>query len=307
MIDRACISLNHRCNLHCKYCHFSGKYLQALQDEMEFTDYEVQKIIDNIAEYCRKNNISLFKLGIVGSGEPLLSFVTLATLVIRAKEIGNGLFKLYTITNGVDLTDEQLNVFKENRDVIDVNFSLDGYEELHNFNRQKFGSTMKSILKYEVLFGHKPIINCTVTKQSLIHSDKLIRFFIDNRFTKINFSIISEVDDKNLVITQSEYNSFLDMCEATGIIMRQRKNTLTPIYDCAMYGKLCGVGQTNIFITRSGIYPCGRFFGMEKYRIADWFENFEAIEQKITTLKDVASGKCFYETVITKNFTGEIK
>lgn len=299
MINRACISLNHRCNLRCKYCHFSGKHPHASQDEMEFDSSEVQKVIETIAKYCRKNNIFLFKLGIVGSGEPLLSFASLAALITKAKEVSNGLFKLYTITNGVDVTDEQLTFFKDNRDVIDLNFSLDGYEELHNLNRQKFDSTMKSISKYEALFGCKPIINCTVTKQSLIHSDKLIQFFVDNNFSQINFSRVSEVDDSNLVIPHSEYNLFLDMCEMAGITMRQRKNTLAPIYDCTMYGKLCGVGRTNVFITRSGIYPCGRFFGMEKYRIADWFENFEAIEQKIATLKDAASGKCFYETFVT--------
>ena len=32
-----------------------------------------------------------------------------------------------------------------------------------------------------------------------------------------------------------------------------------------MYGTLCGVGRTNIFVTKRGIYPCGRFYGNEDY------------------------------------------
>lgn len=203
---------------------------------------------------------------------------------------------MYTITNGVSLTEEQLQFFKKHSDIIDINFSLDGYEILHNAYRQRFNETMGSILRYEKLFGRKPKINCTVSKQSVIHQDELIRFFIDNNFDRINFSIVSETSDKDLVLTRIEYNAFLDVCEAAGITMRQRENTSEQVYDCAMYGRLCGVGRTNIFIARDGIYPCGRFFGLKEYIIANFDEAFDVIETKLSGLRKVSDGQCYYET-----------
>ena len=264
MIDRACISLNHRCNLHCRYCHFADKSDHREQNAMEFCGSEAKAILDNIATYCKQNGILVFKLGIVGAGEPLLSFTTLATIVNHARAVGNTLFKMYTITNGIDVTEEQLGFFKENRDIITLNFSLDGYEELHNVYRQKFRTTMESIHRYEHVFGHKPIINCTVTKPSIINKNKLIPFFVDNHFTHINFSIAFGVSDDRVSVFQDEYSAFLDDCDAAGLTMRQRNKTDTQIHDCAMYGRRCGVGRTNVFFARDGVYPCGRFFKLKQ-------------------------------------------
>jgi uncharacterized protein len=80
LIDRACISLNNRCDLHCRYCHFSGKTESGSKRGADFSSAEVEGIVDNIAEYCKAKNVPTFKLGIVGAGEPLLSFSALAAL-----------------------------------------------------------------------------------------------------------------------------------------------------------------------------------------------------------------------------------
>ena len=64
MIDRVCISINNRCNLACKYCHFHEKGLS------EDVPMDVTKILENLKAYAK----SSFKIGFVGSGEPLLDF-----------------------------------------------------------------------------------------------------------------------------------------------------------------------------------------------------------------------------------------
>ena len=81
MIDRACISLNARCNLRCVYCHFAEKKNNSNSMLNEFTCDEVEQFCNNLKEYILENKIHSFKLGIVGSGEPLLSFKQLKTLV----------------------------------------------------------------------------------------------------------------------------------------------------------------------------------------------------------------------------------
>ena len=71
MIDRACISLGERCNLKCGYCHFKKNLTEKPQ---EFSIQELIELIENINRNSEKNIIEIFKIGIVGSGEPFLEF-----------------------------------------------------------------------------------------------------------------------------------------------------------------------------------------------------------------------------------------
>ncbi|MDE5616605.1 MAG: radical SAM protein, partial [Clostridia bacterium] len=132
MIDRACISLNHRCNLRCKYCHFLGKDDNLSADTYELSPNDAENIIYNIINYCKIHGIENFKLGIVGAGEPLLSFDTLKRILEIVEKSGEGRLKLYTVTNGVSLTEDMIDKLYGYKDIIEINFSLDGYEEVHN-------------------------------------------------------------------------------------------------------------------------------------------------------------------------------
>jgi uncharacterized protein len=101
------------------------------------------------------------------------------------------------------------------------------------------------------------------------------------------------VDDPTLAITTKEYDNFLFYCESKGIAMRQRRGDIEQVYDCTMYGRLCGVGHTNIFISKKGIYPCGRFFGMSEYKLAEYNTPLDQIKQ----LKPLKNNCCFYEAI----------
>lgn len=112
MIDRACISLNARCNLNCEYCHFGEKKNAFKRSENEFTKNQLMKLMENIISYVQNSEMDIFKLGIVGSGEPLLNFedIVLIVQLIKINKVDNKI-KLYTITNGTLLTDEILSFF----------------------------------------------------------------------------------------------------------------------------------------------------------------------------------------------------
>lgn len=296
MIDRACISLNHRCNLRCRYCHFAGKEENAPNTEYEFSPEQAEKAAENIAEYCSINDIRGFKLGIVGSGEPLLSFPAIVSIVEKVRRVGGGRIKAYTITNGVCLTEEMVDFFYRNRDLIDVNFSLDGNEEVHNRLRQGYNKTVAAIAEYEKAFGHKPLVNATVTRKTIENADAVISYFLGNGFGRVNFSIVSDIDDPAVKITQAEYEAFLERCEKSGIKMRQKRGGIEQTYDCAKYGRLCGVGHTNIFITKKGIYPCGRFFGRKDYKLGEYDDKLSDIEAKFARFKPLADGCCYFDT-----------
>ena len=139
MIDRACISLNNNCNLKCKYCHFQDKQ----KDFSSFNIEQLKLIIDNIYSYSKNYNLDRFKLGIVGSGEPLLKSNLILELLkyIEEKEYNN--FSIYTITNGTLLTYELLKKFRKYK--IKVCISLDGYKELHNTGRMAYDKVITDV------------------------------------------------------------------------------------------------------------------------------------------------------------------
>ena len=50
MVDRICISINNRCNLACKYCHFHEK-----KSSIDVQNMDVFKILDNVIDSIEKN------------------------------------------------------------------------------------------------------------------------------------------------------------------------------------------------------------------------------------------------------------
>ncbi len=98
MINRACISINNRCNLRCTYCHFHTPDEVAHLVERSMN---VFKILDNITYHIDNHEISVFKLGFVGNGEPLLDFEKLSEYIRYIKKyLEDGRIAAYTITNG---------------------------------------------------------------------------------------------------------------------------------------------------------------------------------------------------------------
>lgn len=288
MIDRACISLGNKCNLKCKYCHFQDKQ----KNFTTFNSEQLIEIIDNIHQYCLMNDIQKFKLGIVGSGEPFLNFTELSKTIEYIESQKYSEFAIYTITNGTLITDDILNWFYNKRKTIKLCFSLDGYEEIHNAGRSNYNDVFKAIQSYKNKFGIMPSINATVNKLSIQNKEELIKFFLENDMADVTFSKLVGYSNEDLHISQHEFEEFMNYVKYSSINSRQFKNE--KVYDCTMYGKYCGVGRTNIFITLEGIYPCGRFYKNEKYNLGDYNTPLKMIEKEMSKMKPVRDGQCYY-------------
>jgi len=290
MINRMCISLNSRCNLKCKYCHFSSKKNNENSKNNEFSLDDIKIFCDNLRKYITSEKIDNFKLGIVGSGEPLLSLEVLKYIVeyFYNSELKN-IIKMYTITNGTLLTNEILMFFYKYKEIIELNISFDGDEktniELRGYN--------PNLSLYNEIFGKMPKINAVVTKKIIKNQNDIFEYFIKNKIKEINFSKVFGINDEDMIISDDEYNLFLEKASELGIISRQ--NTTIKKYDCAKYGKLCGVGRNNIFITKTGVYPCGRFMDNEKYIIGNWNDDIYTINNTLSNIKPCPDGECFYD------------
>jgi uncharacterized protein len=259
------------------------------------TESDTRIILDNILNYLRKNKIAMFKMGIVGAGEPLLNFDTTKSIIEYIKNVDTDRkIIFYTITNGTLINEDMLYFFYNNKQRITINFSLDGYEDLHNYGKEAFNKTLDGIMLYESIFHEKPVLNCTVSKQTLLNKEAVVGYFIEHGFERINFAQLIDVKDSNLTITHQEFLDFLRFVQGTNAIIF-RQNRKEKKYDCRAYGQLCGVGRTNIFITKQGIYPCGRFYKNDTYKLADFNADFNKIESNMCKkLHPVKDGECYY-------------
>ncbi len=295
MIDRACISLNEICNLNCSYCHFSSRLTHQKQ---LFSIDEIKKVIDNIAYYV---NELPFKLGLVGAGEPILFYHLIENIIhyIKQKKYNN--ISCYIITNGTLLDIKKIRFFYEHQEMINLCFSLDGYEELHNIGREKYKETFDAIKLYEKFFNKKPSINCTVHKYSIKNKEKLFEYFNNNSFHSITFSRLVDSYNANFAISLEEFNSFLLAAQKYKFSSRNFLVIGQNKIDCTMYGAKCGVGRTNIFITKKGIYPCGRFYNNDKYLLGKYDTPLYYIEKNQLQYQDFDNNKCYYDNFIRGN------
>ena len=277
MIDRACISINNYCNLNCSYCYFYEREDIHIDKLKCFNSDELKVIIDNIIEYINLNNMDKkFIIGIVGSGEPLLSFNEIKYIVEYIKSNSYDKYlRLYTISNGYRMDKDIIDFFYNNRDLISLSFSLDGFKDLHDKFRVKlvngkyigsFEHVMESIKYYEIVFGNKPSINCTVSSYTLKFNKELESFFDDNKFYDLS---LSYNDFDNFV------HSFKGNFTIRNIEAEKNKKL-----DCSMYGAVCGVGITNIFYANKKIYTCGRFTDNDNFILANYDDSLLKVEEK---------------------------
>ena len=233
MVDRICISINNRCNLNCKYCHFHEK------EQTENVTMDVFEILANVKAYADHT----FKIGFVGSGEPLLNIDKLREYLTFIED--DPYIQTYTITNGTIALEDEDWIFLEKHNV-NVGFSLDGCRELHNLYRcNTFDRVTANVERYRSVVGHYPTFNATVGPETIRNADEVIEFFAQFG-TRITFSrMIGRYG-----ISLDEYRDFMDMAETKLYVRRGG-------LDCTMYGGMCGAGTNNYFFSNGKIFLCG--------------------------------------------------
>lgn len=275
MITRACISINNRCNLGCKYCHFHEKKAAIHSCEMD-----VKEILNHIMVYVDKNNIEVFKLGFVGNGEPLLEYEKLKGYIGHiVGYLADGRIAAYSITNGLLADKESLEFFRDHK--VNLGFSIDGIAKIHDMYRcNTHAKVMEKIELFREVNGKYPSMNCTVGKEVLEHAEETIAFFqpFGNRIT------FSRMIGK-YGITLDEFHIFLR--KASEVL-----NVRTGGYDCTMYGGLCGAGINNFFFANGKVFLCGNCIDLPPLGDSSMpFEELEGISLQFDR------NKCYKESI----------
>ncbi len=130
------LQLTQQYNLRCKYCVYSGNYLNREHSSRRMNFDTATKAIDFFIKHA--GDTYSINLGFYG-GEPLLEFGLIKKCIEYAEEKGEGKRITFNITTNGTLIDEGTIEYFEAHD-ISMTISLDGPKEVHDKNRRFAGN-----------------------------------------------------------------------------------------------------------------------------------------------------------------------
>jgi len=180
-----------RCHGNCIYCQASSKALGDSQYDMDKTT--AKKIVHTIF----KTPARAIKIEFQG-GEPLINFEIVKYIILYANKL-NVLYKKrieFVICSNLTLITESMIKFFKKYDVV-ISTSLDGPENIHNFNRplknensyQIFYEKLNLVCKYMDIERVSALM--TTTQKSIGNFERIVDEYIDRGFHSIFFRIIN--------------------------------------------------------------------------------------------------------------------
>ena len=302
MLNKCCISINARCNLACKYCHFYENSALDMADTKAMSSHKLHTILSHILCFAREQN-KPFTIGFAGGGEPLLDWKMLKQNIesIRKSDTQN-LLSFYIITNGMLITKVFLEEYKPLYPFVKLVISLDGDATTHDtfrIQKNKSGThaqIMSNIGLYKECCHSMPAINISVSKLSLDRRNEILKFLHDFDFCELSFTRLFHCEDKTMEISQKEFLDFIESFVSDKFTIRNITAKEQKKCDCAMYGYMCGVGYNNIFYFNDKVFPCMRFVENPKAHIGLYDSSLSDIKHTMQNLqKPREEGKCYYE------------
>lgn len=149
------LQVTQNCNLRCKYCVYSGSYVNRSHTNKRMNFEIAKKAVDFY--YKHSKNTDIESISFYG-GEPLLEFKLIQDIISYCKKkfIGKQL-NFNMTTNATLLTKEKMYFLQANK--INLTISLDGPENIHNRGRifadketGTFSKVMENLLEFHKLY-----------------------------------------------------------------------------------------------------------------------------------------------------------
>jgi uncharacterized protein len=270
--------LTEDCNLHCKYCYEDGNHNKntiKFENAKIFIDslFNNKDMISYLIEIKKRlefNNIILDFLG----GEVLLHYELIDKIIEYfvfklntegAPNYNNTSFRINMCTNGTLLKNEEIKKFLLKwKNVLCLGISIDGVEELHNFNRidaNNKGTWIDAVNSYKWISNNVSAFSMksTLNKQSINYIYPSIKFFYEELHIKeINQNFVGEPMD----LTEQDYDNInrqLELCTNycltnKDIIYSMFFNRPSIIHE----NSGCGIGNSIYLSPDNNFYPCVR-------------------------------------------------
>ncbi len=195
------LQVTQNCNLRCKYCVYSGSYINR-QHTMKRMSWETAKTaVDfyyNHTKYAKEATIGFY------GGEPLLELALIRKVVAYAEEIFVGKKLMFNMTtNATLLTEQTIDFLAEHN--FHISISLDGPQKIHDGNRvfaDKESGTFETVIcKIELIKKIHPEFMSNVTFNAVMDLNKDIscanEFFLSYETVKDTFVMGNMINDAN--------------------------------------------------------------------------------------------------------------
>lgn len=297
-IERICISVNTACNLACDYCYFFHPENRVAKDKA-LSAAEICGILEEARSYhVRFQFEKKIKVNFVGSGEPLLQWRNIrdGVRMFLDRHPGQQSVRLYTVTNATLVTPTIAAEMKALG--IEPSVSVDGPPELHDKHRfdHKGAATFDRVIAGIRILQHagfNPAINTTLTRDLIENVDAYVAFVKEYGFQKVIFDRLVDTPDTVEATTYAEYYRFLrtihesfrqaglENVEIGNLEAYRRNYEGRPDKVCTMFGGSCGAGSNFVIYMGREVYPCGRMFGKDHWKLGSIEEPLELFSERM--------------------------
>ncbi|MGL5126458.1 MAG: radical SAM protein [Fusobacteriaceae bacterium] len=283
------------CLGRCKHCYMQEK-------EKELSKEEILKILSNLEEFEKNQNFAINNFAITG-GDPLLSknfeFI-LSELKKRGKNI--------SIMGTPDTISEKSIEILKKYDIENIQLSLDGLEETHDYMRGK-GSFKKTLIQAKFLqeSGIKVNIMFTVTNNNYIELIPLMSVIVENQIDSFSFDFLCPIGEgKNLSVIAPEesyklLNNYLNEKERF-----ERDGTKTFFHEKSSLLRLVREtrGEYSTFSTKSTQVVSGCYVGFTSFAISagGYFMACRRLGKKMGNLLNETLEDIFFESELLKKY-----
>ncbi|WP_313562016.1 Cys-rich peptide radical SAM maturase CcpM [Ruminiclostridium cellobioparum] len=286
------IQLTQQCNLRCKYCVYSGDYINRTHSSKRMSFEIAKKGIDFLIGHSK--DCDHISVGFYG-GEPLLEFELLKKCIEYTEERVEGKDVLFTLTtNATLLNNEIIEYFQEHK--VSLIISLDGPKQVHDKNRRfafnncgtfdkvignlkeienAYPEYLKDKISFNVVLDRENDFGCIndfFTDYEIIKDANIRSQTIDDRYTDMEIKHTADFDSKfnyelfkillhKLDRLDEKYVSRLIKQYDEGVLKRTYNNLSirNKLPDKAHHSGPCIPGVNRLFLTCEGeLMPCER-------------------------------------------------
>lgn len=205
------LQVTQNCNLRCKYCVYSGSYVNRVHTNKRMNFETAKQAVDFYYEHSK--NVDIASISFYG-GEPLLEFELIKRIVEYCENKFSGKqLNLNMTTNATLFSTEVMDFLQSHK--INLTISLDGPEEIQNKNRVfadnetgTFAKVLENLGKFQQLY---PDYIDTISFNAVFDEEnnfKISNDFFCSDFMKkatVTFTTVSERDAKEEKDIQEEF------------------------------------------------------------------------------------------------------
>jgi len=282
------VKLTNSCNMNCGYCYHRKNLTEHTESRMseETLRRTIECLIDHNHDYAHF---------IWHGGEPLLLgldyFQRIMDLEAQYAKPGMSLSNSVQ-TNGTMLSDEWIDFFVKHD--FHVGISLDGFHELHQFNRDLDDQTFDVIVEYIRKLKEKGArfgVLSVVSQRTLGNEERLFDFFCEAGIENVGFLPMNYGNAEDS-LSAADYGKFLKRYfeiwifkGKLGLSIREFDEFLRG--HCGVVQRLCvHCNDCDIYytVTPTGdIYPCDCFPQLPESRLGTVFDNLKTVHKNVLT------------------------